>query len=101
MLLRSITSKQAYHHSRRHQAEYPFAQRIAQSGAHQQDYSAFQFAQSIGGAAAIKDPERNQIERVEPCAGSCQSGPQSIARLVPQQIANSRLQARQHMALPG
>src|SRR4051812_9745222 len=37
MFLRSITSKQPYHHSCRHQAEYPFTQRITQSGAHQQD----------------------------------------------------------------
>src|SRR6266571_6125876 len=84
-----IAGKQAYSHAQSHQAKHPFAQSISQGSTYQQHHGTLKLAESIGSFAAVKDPERDQVQRIQPCAGSRQRGPESIAGLKPKQSADA------------
>src|SRR5689334_14211241 len=87
---RRVGGKQTYSHAQRHQPKHPFTQRITQGGTHQQHHGTFKLAESIGSFAAVKDPQRDQVQCVKPCTRARQCGPESITGLEPKQSTDSR-----------
>ena len=76
--------------SRRHQIEDDLTRSIAKPSGHRTQQNDLSLAQGLGRLSAVKEPNRNQIERVEPRADARQRAPQRIARLVPRQHADGR-----------
>src|SRR6266404_6039842 len=61
--------EQTHKHAHGHQPKYHLMQRESQSCVDDQEQGAFRLAKSTYGVTAIQNPERNQVQRIEPCAG--------------------------------